>query len=200
MAAPGVYFSIYYQVPDNAFKRAAEAWEFEVSGGVCDPDVVWISEEVRSEGDFKRAWLSVYNKAKETGKPVIMGQLFTHASKGSANDGLEFKSSEGEDGTLTSGEIGALPKLNWDANGSLILSGCNTGLAGARGWSPAQIFATNQKVKTIGQAGYGYFSTDKYTYRETSPSSQTIYLWAYKRGKNGAFGGGGRMPGVEFGP
>ena len=200
MATPGVYFAIYYQVDDNAFKRAAETWQFEVTGGVCDPDVLFISEEVKSEADFKRAWLSVYNKVNEAGMPVILGQLFTHASKGSANDGLEFKPGDGEDGTLTSGEIGARPKLNWDTDGELILSGCNSGLAGARGWSPAQIFATNQKVKTTGLAGYGYFSTSKHTYSEISAGDQTIYLWAYRRGRNGTFGGGGRMAGIEFRP
>jgi hypothetical protein len=200
MAEPGVYFAIYYDVPDRAFERAADTWQFEVTGGVCSPDVLFLSEKVSTEADFKRAWMSIHLQASQAGQPVRQGQLFTHASKGSANDGLEFKGGGGEDGTLAQGEIGALAQMNWAEDGQLILSGCNTGLTGARGWNPGQVFATNQQVVTVGQAGYGYFSTSRDTYLTINDSSPIVYLWAYRRGQNGAFGGGGRMAGVVFNP
>ena len=96
-------------------------------------------------------------------------------------------------------EILALSKLNWAADGLLTLLGCNTGLAGKRGWTPASVFAKAQGVSTIGQAGYAYFSTSKTSYVKIG-SGQSIYLWAYNRGKNAAFGAGARMAGVTFAP
>lgn len=95
--------------------------------------------------------------------------------------------------------------LPWAAGGRLILSGCNSGLTGTRGWAPAGEFAKRQGVVTVGMAGYGYFSTDAGKYVEIKPTDTTIYLWAYKRGKNAGvmgnvFGGGERMAGVEFPP
>ena len=98
-------------------------------------------------------------------------------------------------------EIESLAPLNWHpTQGYLILSGCNSGLGGARGWSPAEFFARSQKVRTTGQTGYAYFSTSRDSYDEIDDSSTTVYLWAFKRKRNGFTGDGGRMEGVTFTP
>ena len=200
MSVPGLYFAIYYDVPDRAFYRSAMTWGLETFGGVCRADTPFALEMVATETDFNRAWQSIADRAAAEGLQVIEGLVASHASKGSPNDGLEFRRGESDDGTLSQSEALALPKLPWAADGQLTLTGCNTGLAGTRGWTPASVFARGQGVKTVGMAGYGYFSTNKCTYSEISPNSQTVYLWAYKRARNGMFGGGERMPGITFEP
>jgi hypothetical protein len=70
----------------------------------------------------------------------------------------------------------------------------------SRGWTPAEVIAKAQRVRTIGQAGYAYFSQNYTTYVEWHPSYPVVYLWAYHRAKNGLAGGGERMPGKEFRP
>lgn len=200
MATSGLYFAIYYEVPDNAFYRAAQTWEMEVLGGASQSDAPMMEEGVRTETDFKNAWARIREQARKTGMPVIQGHVFSHASKGDSADGLEFKGSDVDDGTLTQAEIMSLPALPWADDGLLTLAGCNSGLLGTRGWAPARVFAQTQKVTTIGQSGYAYFSTSKDRYVKITPGSQTVYLWAYKRASNGMLGWGGRMPGVSFDP
>lgn len=196
MPAPGAYFAIYYTDAEHSFYRAARTWATEATGGVCTADSLLIEEMVATESDFMRAWTTVDTRSRAAGLQVVLGQVFSHASKGSSNDGLEFRPSASDDGTLAQSEILALPKLNWAENARLILSGCNTGLAGTRGWTPAGVFSKSQKVHTIGQAGYSYFSQCQGAYVPINARATTVYLWAYQRGKNGMFGSGGRMPGV----
>jgi hypothetical protein len=200
MPTPGLYFAIYYEVPDRAFYRAAWTWAMETLGGTTTPDTYLVLEPVATEADFRRAWETVDNESKRVEMPIAEGQIFSHASKGSNVDGLEFRPGSDGDGTLSQSDVLGLPRLNWASDAQLVLTGCNTGLAGTRGWAPAGVFARRQGVTTIGQAGYGYFSTNRSAYSEINANSQTVYLWAYKRGRNGMLGGGGRMPGVVFAP
>jgi hypothetical protein len=200
-----VFFAIYYvnarSVPDAAFERAARTWRNNVrvqEGFRSDRDV-FIEAAVTSEPDFKRAWSTIAMQAEANGMPVWAGNVLSHSSKGSSTDGLEF-ASVGGDGTITQSDVGSLAVLPWDPNGYLILSGCNTGLKGKRSWSPAKEFAVKQRVRTLGQAGYAYFSKVWSSYSETSPSDMRISLWAYSRGRNAALGGGGRMPGILYSP
>ena len=191
-----LFFSIYYKEPDDAFRYAAETWRDAVktqegfSGGVDH----FMEREVRTEGEFKAAWQEVNQTAVDGDYQVWVGHLLTHASKQDDNqDGLEF-----DPGTLTEGEIKALAKLPWSEYGYLVLSSCNSGLIGQRSWTPAGAFATGQGVPTVGQAGYGYFSTQWASYKEKSASDRKISLWAYKRGRNSMLGDGSRMLGIVF--
>lgn len=193
-------FAIYYKVPDRAFERAADTWVSQECG-----TRLTLREGVTTEADFKRAWQAVALRAAAANAQVVLGQVFSHASKGGNEDGLEFKPGDGDDGTLSQAEIQALPVLPWAAGGKLILSGCNSGLAGKRGWAPAGVFAKRQGVPTTGLAGYGYFSSDKAKYVQIKPADAAIYMWAYKRGQNAGawdnvFGSGERMAGIEFKP
>ena len=193
-------FAIYYKVADRAFERAAATWVAQECGGRPT-----LSEVVTTEADFKRAWDAVALRARTANARVVLGQVFSHSSKGGDSTGLEFKPGGGDDGTLTQAEIQSMPVLPWAAGGRLVLSGCNSGLTGTRGWAPAGEFAKRQWVVTVGMAGYGYFSTSKEKYVAIKPEDSTIYLWAYKRGQNAGlignvFGGGERMAGVEFQP
>jgi len=207
-AATRLYFAIYYAVPDNAFKRAAETWAAEVRArdpAARTPGRVEVMlESVSTEADFKAAWQRIADRSHNGSTIAIEGHLLTHASKGSSEDGLEFRRGGGDDGTLTKEDIEDLPAVNWDSGeGRLTLAGCNTGLAEDRGWTPAEIFAKSQGVPTEGQTGYAYFSDSSSDYDEIDEdgtTSTTIYLWAFERGKNGAFGDGGRMPGRTFTP
>lgn len=185
-------FAICYVKPgdDRAFLRAANT--FAASNHPCQV------YEIRTEADFKGTWKEILKKCQSEHLEVVRLTIFSHASKGSDADGLEFQPEGTDDGTLNQSEILALEKLHWASNGELILASCNSGLTGKRGWAPAQVFAQSQQVLTIGMAGYAYFSKNVAKYEVTTPNDQTIYLWAYRRGRNGIFGGGGRMPGVPF--
>jgi hypothetical protein len=204
---PLLYFSIFYTTKDHAFKRAASTWANELAGR-ADYDASggdrYVAIEVLSESDFKSAWQKVHDQAQQSGFAVKEGHLFTHASKGTGDgSGLEFKTSPAApgDGTLKTEEIGALAKLPWVNDGLLVLHGCNSGLAGSkRNWTPAYLFSTSQRVKTHGQVGYAYFSELRTKYKEITGDSTEVYLYAYRRGKNGALGDGGLITPAEFGP
>jgi len=200
--SPRLFFSFYYQVPDGAFKRAAETWRDEVKKrhNFSVATDHFFEREVTSEASFKQAWDQLHAKAAEGHFEVLAGNLLTHASiQDDRNDGLEFAGSDAEDGTLKHSEIVALKKLPWAKNGFLILCGCNTGLAKGRSWIPAHSFALVQGVPTVGQAGYAYFSKEWMNYQKTSEKDSQICLWAYDRGKNATFfGSGSRMAGLVF--
>lgn len=199
-----IFFAIYYKTQDDAFKLAAKNWLKAVKrqeSFVAGHDVV-IEKEISSEADFKKVWMQINTHSNLKNGKVWVGNIFSHASKqDDSNDGLEFARGAQNDGTLKQSEILSLQKLPWADNAYLILTGCNTGLIDQRGWCPAKSFALKQGVITIGQTGYAYFSNQWKTYSEKSPADKNIYLWAYARGKNGAYGllsSGNRMPGKVF--
>ena len=198
---PRPFFAIYYKTKDDAFKAASNTWanvarhteSFETSRDML------LQIEIASESDFKTAWTEVSRVALKQKLMVWCGHILTHASKQTdQNDGLEMKSDLGNDGTLRQFEICHLEKLPWAKEGYLLLDGCNTGLVGGRGWAPANDFALTQRVLTIGQAGYAYFSSSWNTYSEKSDNSSEVCLWAFRRGKNDAFGNGERVLGKSF--
>jgi lysozyme family protein len=177
---------IYYKVDDKAFERAAKTHADTISGSTK------LMKEVSTKQDFLDAWEQINSLASQGNKNVKEVFLFTHASKQSdQQDGLEFSSLDGTSGTLKREDITALKKLPWASNSAqLVIFGCNTGLRGTRGWCPAEHFAQTQAVTTIGETGYSYFSKSQSSYEVQSASDNTIYLHAYKRGKNGALGDG----------
>jgi len=197
-----IYFAIYYKVKDGAFQRAAETWAREVRGRKdfsARTDSVLLIEQL-SEGDFKTAWNVVYQESQRPGRRVVEGRLFTHASYGSSNDGLEFKPDD-SGGTLDRKEIASLPKLNWDYDGKLVLHGCNTAKGYLRGWTPARELANSQRVDVHGLDGFGYFSTKRDKYSEIDGSSTTVYLYAYDRRRNATgFGNGWKLPEIVYHP
>mgnify|MGYP007088033298 CR=1 FL=1 len=197
---PRLFFSIYYKTGDHAFRYAAETWRNVVKAQESFAGYDhFVEREISTEFEFKTAWQELYQKATNDNLLVWAGQLFTHSSKQTdGNDGLEFHGDDHDNGTLQQAEIASLAKLPWHNQGFLILAGCNSGINGSRGWSPAEEFAKKQGVKTLGQVGYGYFSEVWDTYDEKPSSATTIALWAYRRGKNGALGDGKRIPAKIF--
>lgn len=198
-----LFFSIYYKVQDRAFALASSTWltetkkcnRFNTRKDVC------IEIEVTTESDFRNAWSSIAHTTKQGKYKVWRGNIFSHASKQvEGNDGLEFLPDSEQNGTLQFGEISRLQPLDWGNNAALILSGCNTGLTLGRGWSPAQAFASQQKVKTLGQKGFSYFSKNWENYSQKTPNDQRICLWAYERAQNGLLGRGQRISGQIFRP
>lgn len=195
--------TIYLTDKNNSFRRAAETWLDEVRAATPNTsDILFMESKAKTETEMESAWHSVAQVARMHGRSVIRGQIFPHASKGDIKDGLEFAKSYQDDGTITRGEIVKLEKLPWTTDGLLILSGCNSGLVGARGWAPSGVFAESQRVKTTGQAGFAYFSENKDSYIEIDQSktkSSIVYLWPYKRRRNSSwFGDGHKIEGVTF--
>lgn len=195
-----LFFSIYYQTQDDAFKLAAQNWRLKVTADESFRPAAdhFYEKEVITEREFVNAWNEIKNTAQKKSLSVWAGHLLTHSSKqDNSRGGLEFRR-QGDEHTLRQDEISALTKLPWDKNGFLILAGCNTGNSGQRGWCPAQSFAIRQGVTTLGQVGYAYFSKNWRTYEEKNPQDANICLWAFERGKNATFGSGARMPGRVF--
>lgn len=198
---PSVFFSIWYKVTDNAFQYAAKTWRRVVESRPAfqHSPSSFLEYEVGTEAEFTRAWVDVGNKAGLAGAQVRAGNLLTHASiQGDGHDGLEFHV---DHSTVKCGEIHALPLLPWGGEGAhLILSSCNSGKLDSRSWCPARALAGKQRVATIGQAGFAYFSRTWDTYTEKRAADRRIGLWAYSRRRNGWLGSGQRMPGVVFAP
>lgn len=200
---PRLFFNIYYDTGDQAFEKAAQTWEKEIRGYVIlSGHDVFVSHKVSTEAEFTAAWNEIFNTAWANKMQVFLGTIFSHTSKGDTKDGLEFEGDDPKkdalDGTLTMQETMKLKILPWHERGVLVLTGCNTGLGGKRGKCPAEAFRDGQRCSVIGQVGYAYFSQDFNSYKETTNSSPARYLWAYKRGKNGAVGGGQRLQGRIF--
>jgi len=201
-------FAIYYDNAssdkDRAFQRAASTWEAEfLSGrgaGLCYINPRTFIETARSESDFTAAWNRLAKRAAIEGLKFVEGHLFSHASKTGGGGTLEFTGSSGSDGTLTAPEIKSLSVLPWAEGAVLVLHGCRTGLPGSKGRAVAQEFAATQKVHTVGQPGYAYFSRSRCDYVSITTSSSPTYLWAYLRGKNAPLGSGGAMSGIDFYP
>lgn len=195
-----VFFCIYYvnstTVPDAAFQRAARSWiaAVKTQEGFNSSRDIFMEHPVKTEPEFKTAWNGVASQATLNKMPVWAGNVLSHSSKDSGEDGLEFSAVAG-DGTITQADIAGLAKMPCP-NGYLVLSGCNTGVTGTRTWAPSKEFAKAQKIRVLGQAGYAYFSKVWSSYSVTKSSDSNIALWAYKRGKNGATGNGSRMTGV----
>jgi len=202
-ATPRIIFSIYYKVPDNAFKNAAAIWKNRIiqQEFFLGNQDYFFEREISSETEFRTAWRELHGLATRGNYEVLVGNILSHASKQTDdNDGLEFKKDLGNDGTLREAEIRSLAKLPWSKNGYLILCGCNTGLQKERSWVPAKSFAKSQGIPTLGQTGYAYFSTQWGIYKENSKKSANICLWAYSRGQNDTFGSGARMLGKIYQP
>ncbi len=191
-----LFFTIYYISDDNAFQRAASCWASEVKArhAFSQADDLFYEKQITTEANFIAAWNEIYTKATKEGYEVHAGNLLTHASKqDDRQDGLEFSG-----GTLTHLEIVGLQRLPWTSSGFLILSGCNTGRTQERSWARAHSFAMTQRVPTVGQTGYSYFSTQWPKYSRIGQSDNRICLWAYSRTGNGLFGSGERMSGIVF--
>jgi hypothetical protein len=198
-----IYFSICYRTGDDAFKRASDTWRRSLSAPSYRSGVdQFFEQEVSTEAEFVAAWTAAHAviasfAAPYTQRVALEGRLWTHASMGSAADGLEF---QGANNTLTQSDIAALQELTWHPSGLLYLHSCNSGLKDDRSWCPAEEMHKTQGIGTIGQTGYAYFSTSEDKYVESTPKSQDLFLWAYRRGKNKVFGDGGAMPPATFGP
>lgn len=185
---------------DGAFKNAAETKkrEIEVSRAYDSGRDRLFCYSISHEDDLKQKWIEILAMETSGLSSVEEMHLFTHASKGSANgDGIELMVSGSNNGTLEKQEIEALPKLFWMPSATLTLYGCNTGIRGAkRNWSIAEAFASTQRVKTLGQSGYAYFSKKRDVYEENDHSSSRLYLWAFRRRRNGMTGNGEKMEAI----
>jgi LysM repeat protein len=191
-----LYFSIYYQVSDGAFKKASDTWKTTIQGDPkkWNPDLdIFLDFEVKFETMFIAAWKKIKSTEEKQAMTVAEGSVFSHSSKSDVEKGgLEFRPDSidravapFENGTLNKTEIAALPKLHWSNLGALYLHGCNTGKKiEGRNWTTGSVFADTQQIKTYGEAGYSYFSSSKENYVETTPADKSVYLHAYLRAKN----------------
>lgn len=194
-----ILLNMYYVVPDSAFKKAAETVSLQfLKAHTNDRRYIVLSKNFRSESDFVTTWQEITKNIAiyPDGTIIVEGHIFSHASKDSQKDGIEF-----DPGTLDRSEMANLSALPWGRDGEFFLHGCNTGLSGDRGWTPAQVIAIGQQVKTWGQAGYAYFSRKESTYSAIDDMKRyvgEVYLWAYRRRRNDIDGDGLKMPGILF--
>lgn len=52
-----LYFSIYYKVDDNTFKKSSDTWRSTLT---LVSNSIFIEKEVLTEGDFKTDWNNIY--------------------------------------------------------------------------------------------------------------------------------------------
>ena len=207
-----VFFDIAYLAPDKdkdfAFIRAARTWENEIRSSYSFKQGrdIYIAKGVRTKWDFIAAWSEIAEISNRPNHVAVEGSLFTHASFSDGNtsseSGLEFAADpRGGGSTLTRDDILQLPKIRWDQhNGQLALYGCNTGNLKSRGWAPAGVFSQAQKVRTLGEPGWSYFSLNKSKYVEIHDVATNVYLAAFWRARNSPLGSGRRMDQVVFSP
>jgi len=206
-SAGRVFFCIYYvntaSDEDASFKRAAKTW-IAATKSQCrfrEGVDIFLEQPVLTEPQFKSAWNGIAQQAANNSMLVWAGNVVSHASKEpDGGDGLEFANLT-SDSTITQADFRSLAKMSWHADGYLILSGCNTGLAGAgRTWTPASEFARSQRIRTLGQAAYSTFSKTWSSYTTQAATDTAIALWAYKCRRNNLTGNGARMKGVIAAP
>ncbi len=210
-----LYFSIYYQVPDDAFKKASDTWKEKIQSNPkkWDPDLdVFLDFGVKFETEFTSAWAKIKSTEENQAMSVAEGSVFSHSSKSDVEKGgLEFRpnsidraTASFENGTLNKTEIAALPKLHWSGTGGLFLHGCNTGKdIEGRNWTTGSVFADTQQIRTFSEAGYAYFSSSEEKYVETTEADKKVYLHAYLRAKNVTFklgGSGERITNTVYTP
>lgn len=196
-----VFANIYYSNPssdpDRSFERAAR-WLLR-----HDTDNIDEIIGVKTKQDFVNAWTGIIQQANHNNAPVLYVNVFSHASKQMDDlDGLEFADGPGGT-TLTQADIQSLPRLPWSQNhefNGIYLHGCNTGLIGQRGWCPADAFAKSQGVTAYGEKGFAYFSKNRETYQEISPSDTEVHLYAYNRMRNNPTGDGRVMNFARYSP
>ncbi|WP_149495350.1 hypothetical protein [Roseiconus lacunae] len=188
---------IFYDVEDRAFERAAKTMAHEIKGEAIQEFL-----KVKTKNDFLESWKAIRSQAENNSAVVVAVHVFTHASKqDDQQDGLEFAQTGNSSGTLTRSDIEGLPRLPWaDDNQGVHLYGCNTGLIGEREWAPGSAFTQSQRVTTYALTGFGYFSSNPNRYVEISNADDVVYLYAYKRGRNGLLGDGSRMKEKVFKP
>ena len=189
-----IYFIFYYikDGDDKAFERAGTTrYNLIKEKTKKENNTLILSFPIKTSAEFKSAWDKIKNMQKEKLSLIKEGHIFSHASKGESEDGLEFLASNSEDGTISYDEILSLPRLSWAKDATLTLYGCNSGISGeARDLSIAELFSESQKTIVCGQKGYAYFSESDIEYKKISTTSKVVYLWAYKRGQNSVFGNG----------
>ncbi len=205
---PGdLYFAIYYIAPDGtrSFERAAETWHRRLCQTPGFEDDQYLAIGVLTEEEFVDAWLQVEAEARRRHAVVREGHIYTHSSLHGSETGLEFqRSANGV--TLTEPEIRALPPLPWHPDGRLVLHSCNSGVD-RDGWSPAKAFGRGQRVRTIGQTGFAFFSQEESKWVEIDQSSPVVFLRAYYHGRNALWhpieqvtSSNEAMPELEFTP
>lgn len=197
-----IYYNKKVEKDDKAFKRASNYCMTLLKKEYCGEDFIFKEYEITTALDFKRVWKTIYTELNKVGGKIKKMHIFSHSSKtdeGNTIDGLEFVPIQQsgkiiEDGTISFAEIAKLEKLRWSPKSDLILHGCNTGLRGIHSQSIADAFAISQeKCKVHGQKGWAYFSKREHVYIETKPYDTNIYLWAYRRARNGFMEKGERI-------
>jgi hypothetical protein len=154
---------------------------------------------VTTESDFVNSWNTVATTYQANGDNVSGVTYFGHGGNDdrTGEGELYFRSSLTANGTLDSGEISALTVLPYTSDATITLNSCNSGVGQA---SAAQNFANTQGVPTFGTNGYAYFSSVFGIYTPIDANTQRVFLEAYNRGQNSAFGDGTRRGMTEFNP
>lgn len=189
-----LFFVLFYNNPgndaDGAFLRAAlTCVDAMKRAHGYDPAVdQMLVRPASTEAAFVQAWRAIGRACEGARARVYEGRVLFHASVRGDATGIEFR-----DGTLEQHEIEGLPRLPWGPGARLHIVGCNTGLGGdeiapgwstPRAWIPAQAFADAQLVKTLGEAGFAYFSQDPERYVANDGRCPTLHLAAFRRRRN----------------
>jgi hypothetical protein len=172
---------------DGSFRKAAETLSNDYNGKTY-------MIGVRTESEFKEKWNSLSSTLNANNEKISNLDILTHGD----SKNLYLVNDSRNDGSLTVDEVANLTQLNFVSSGEINLYSCNSGLLKDKGIG--QTFADWQNISVSGQYGFTAFSTNPRYYSRINPSSSSVYLQAYDRGRNNPWGKGGAYPPRRYNP
>lgn len=189
-------FTVSYSDPNGSFEKAAKTWresqlqmDFEV-------------HRFRTIADLDLIFRLLHQSSKNRKRPFSSGAMFIHSSPldgdaASTRAGLhaapqlprtlaelryreEVLAPQGLDvDTAGAQTLQRIKRLSWTHDATLYVVGCLSGGTPNRSASVAQLLAQSQQVRTIGETGKAYFSTDATQFKPITKADQKVYLRAF---------------------
>jgi len=194
-------FTVAYADAEGSFARAAATWQAE------QPDTRFISHRFKTIGDLVYIFKLLNQQAKDLNDCYCRGALFLHSSQ-------PQQSEDGETGgihaasfrptTLAEGRyaeevlrpqgllvstahltlLKSLQPLRWARGATLNVVGCLSGGSPGSDESVAQVLAGSQKVRSVGETGKAYFSSEPDRYVAITQGVRKVYLRAFHMKRN----------------
>lgn len=189
-------FTVAYADSNGSFEKAASTWRDGQS------PTEFVTHSFKTIADLDRVFRLLEHDGKRLGRAFSCGALFIHSSalNGDPNSqahGLhavpmrprtmaelrykeEVLAPSGLDiDTAGASTLQRLRALGWASGATLQVVGCLSGGTPNNEQSVAQVLAQSQKVRTVGETGKAYFSTNPERYVPISASDTKIYLRAF---------------------
>lgn len=198
-------FTVAYADANGSFEKAARTWR------ESQPHITFISHGFRTIADLDFVFRLLEHEGKSRSISFSCGALFLHSSSltedaNSPERGVhvaplpprtlaelrykeEVLAPAGLDiNTASAAMVQKLRPLRWARGATLQVVGCLSGGTPEQPASVAQVLALSQKVRTTGETGKAYFSSDPARFVPIKKTDNTIYLRAFHIKKNHLLG------------